>query len=224
MFKSKGGIERLQDITSIQGSQNSTVPLKTAQIKIIENSSALSLTEKLDLLAISLGLKLTTEVFKNIKYKYNPKDQKELALNKTVVQVKNALEKLPFPHFEDTITKKSRQTGHLREYRWLQVCINEKVLYLMKRYAEDLTEMELGLLYGFPHSAILAFSGLINPEKPKPKSSAEHFFMGVPSKDFRLEERNFYSIWWKKLKKLSPRLIKVAEHKSSSFLRVADRQ
>jgi len=188
-----------------------TLILDTDQVKAIEKNDLLNLGEKLDLLAISLGFKLTSEIYQRILYVFDEKTKKEIPLPQTILALEQILKKLPFPYFLDNIEKKNRQSGRLKKFVWFQVCVNEKVLYFMKKYSKGLTEIELGILYGFPLSAIRAFSGLVERGSPKPLSPAESVFIGVPSKEFRLEERNYYEKWWQSLCRLSPSLTSEAE-------------
>lgn len=200
-----------------------TLILNTDQVKAIEKNNLLSLGEKLDLLAISLGFKLTSEIYQRILYVFDEKTKKEVPLPQTILALEQILKKLPFPYFLDKVEKRNRQSGRLKKFVWFQVCVNEKAAHFMRKYSEGLTEMELGILYGFPLSAIRAFSGLVERGSPKPSSSAEGLFMGVPSKEFRLEERNYYEKWWQSLRRLSPILTNEAEKlfaKERTFMKI----
>lgn len=192
------------------GSRNGKLDLSVKQIKWIEDSTAISLAEKIELFLVALGNKLTTELYMEVHYNWDEKKQIELPREHELREIDKLLTKLPFQYFKDTLPKKNRQNEHPQQFYWFQVSVNQAVSEFMKMYPDDLTEFEEGVLYGFPLSAIRAFNGLIETryDKPTPASS---YLSGVCSKDFWVDEQEYYQLWWERLRQLSPKTIALAE-------------
>ena len=148
--------------------------LTTQKVKLIENSSLLTIPEKKELLLILFGYKFSTEL------SFAEKEEKAELLLKL---------ELPF-HVE------SRVHSQKGKIRWLQVSANERIDRFVKKYSSSMSAMEAGLLYGYPYSAILAFMGLIpRMEKLPSDGCSKQWFGLVRSKHlFELEERYFREI------------------------------
>lgn len=214
MFRTSNtrGADRFRVITSLDVSKPGKLSLTQEQLILIEKSTILTLGEKIELLLVALGNKLTTELYMNVEHSYDSSRDLEIPNESDLKALQNLLEQLPFTYFRDQLIKKNRQTGNPKEFVWFQVSINEVVSQFMRQYPEDLTEFEEGVLYGFPLSATRAFSGLIRPSHEK-LSPASYYLAGVCSEDFREDEEVYYQLWWERLRKLSPAIVAEAEYK-----------
>lgn len=204
------GLQRFSSLRKIKTSKQGSINLTKFQINLIESSTIISLAEKIELFLLSLGNKLTTELYMRVEYNWSIKDKKEIANNKDLLNLENLLSQLPFEYFKDSLSKKNRQNGKQQKFIWYQVSINKTVYKFMKNYPDDMTEFEEGILYGFPLSAIRAFAGLIKENRPN-HTPENYYLAGVCSADFIDDEQEYYQKWWKRLAKLSPKTIKKAE-------------
>lgn len=213
MFKSVGGIERLKGMLQTKLDGQATQPLSPSQLSTIENTELLKVGEKIDLVLISLGYKLTSEILDCIEYYYDEKEQVEQPTQQTIQALDAFFSQLPFPYFIDSLQKADRNTGKEKLTTWFQVCVNERVAHFMKQYAHTLTEIEDGVLYGYPLSAIRAFAQLIDVAVKTGKPSIERYFVGAgrPSIAFYEAEEEYYRHIWDKVKQVSPRLIEQTE-------------
>ena len=214
MFRTSNnrGHQRFDDLRSHKYDKAGKFSLSKKQLQLIEDSEILSLAEKIELLLVALGNKLTAELYMLINYQYSNVEKKELADQSKLDELEALLKELPFVYYQDTLLKKNRFTGKMQEWKWFQVSVNEAVSHFMKDYPDDLTEFEEGVLYGFPLSAIRAFSGLIQMKHDKP-SAASYYLAGVCSADFWQDEQDYYQLWWERLRKLSPKIVQEAEEK-----------
>lgn len=214
MFRTSNlrGQQRFNDLRHAQLNKRSTLPLTKKQIALIEDSPWLTLGEKIELLLVSLGNKLTTEIFMKVRYTYDSGLNKDLPNQSDLEAIEALLQQLPFIYFKDNLTRKNKNTGHTEDFCWFQVSVNQAVAHFMKEYPDDLTEFEEGVLYGFPLSAIRAFAGLIDASHEHP-NPATHFLAGWCSKDFWQDEQDYYHLWWERLRKLSPEVVRQAEEK-----------
>lgn len=204
MFRAAGHLDRFIEIRNLKGRADSIIQLSRPQIQLIEKTPTFSIEDKLELLRISIGQSLTGEIYQNVEYIFNPKRNLEVPQQQDLDKKQEILDKLPFPYYSDKIIKNNRENDRQRETYWFQVSVNEKVSHFMKNYADELTEIEQGVLYGIPLSAIRAFAGLIEDDRPRCQTIAENALGGVPSKHFYPEELEYYEKWWSKLQKLSP--------------------
>jgi hypothetical protein len=210
------GKTRSNFFRNFQGTKNGKVQLNPEQLKLIESSQAITLGEKIELLLVSLGNKLTTELYMKISFERGKDSQLEEPNPAKVEQISKLLQKLPFEYFQDHQIQKNRQTQHPQNFTWFQVSVNEAVSHFMKDYPDDLTEFEEGILYGFPLSAIRAYTGLITEDHTK-NTPASYYLAGVCSKDFWQDEQEYYQYWWEKLGKLSPKIVAEAEEKGKNL-------
>ena len=178
------GRRRFVALRKAKNSKKAYIKLNKKQLNLIENTKVLSLSEKIELLLVSLGNKLTTELYENINYSKNNSAKLAQPNKNDLKNKKKLLEQLPFIYYQDFLpNKKNKQTGQLENFTWFQVSVNKTVARFLMRYPDDLTEFEEGILYGFPLSAIRAFSGLIESEHAK-STPAAYYLAGVCSKDF----------------------------------------
>lgn len=220
MFKSVGGIERLKGMLQVKLDGQATQPLSPSQLSSIENSELLKVGEKIDLVLISLGYKLTSEIFDRVKYHFDEQEQVEKPERQAVQALDAFFSELPFPYFIDSLQKTDRNTGKEKATTWFQVCVNERVAHFMKQYAHTLTEIEDGVLYGYPLSAIRAFAQLIDVAGKTGKPSIERYYVGAgrPSFTFYEAEEEFYRYIWDKVNQVSPRLVEQAKKEYQRFL------
>ncbi len=212
MFRTSNlrGQDRFNDLRQGTFALNATLALTPLQLQIIEQTELLSLSEKIELLLIALGHKLTGEIFSQIEYHWNEQLQAELPTDKSVLALENLLANLPFIFAKDTLLKKVKKTGKQQHFTWFQVSVNQAVAHFMSKYPDDLTEFEEGVLYGFPLSAIRAFAGLIEANHDTP-DAATYFLAGFSSQAFWEDEHAYYQLWWERLRKLSAVVVDQAE-------------
>jgi len=212
MFKSWGGIERHKKMLGVNLDGSATIDLASSQLQIIEDTELLRLGEKIELVLVSMGYKLTTEIFDTITYHFNELENREEPNKEPLDNLDTLFSQMPFPYFIDSLQKPDRKTGVMKQYTWFQVCVNERVKFFMKNFANTLTEMEDGILYGYPISAIRAFARLTDVTEKCP-TSVERYYVGAgrPSVVFYEEEEAHYRQIWNKLRQISPCLIQHAE-------------
>lgn len=214
MFRTSNtrGQARFDSLRLSNFKRNGKLFLTKTQVKLIEDSSILSLGEKIELLLVALGNKLTTELYMNIRYEYDSETKKDKPNKSDLDAIEQLLQKLPFIYFKDRLERRNKNTGHAEDFNWYQVSVNEAVSHFMKKYPDDLTEFEEGILYGFPLSAIRAFALLIDESHDKP-DPASNFLAGWCSKDFWEDEQTYYQLWWERLRGISPKIVEQAEKK-----------
>jgi hypothetical protein len=217
MFRTSNirGRSRFDFIEKLKVNKSGKLELDFKQLSLIEDTSILTLIEKIELLLVSLGNKLTTEFSMKIGYRYDSTKGIEVPDQTDLESIEKFLNQLPFVYFQDHLSKKNRQNGRNQDFTWYQVSINEAVSEFMRQYPDDLTEFEEGVLYGFPLSAVRAYSGLITPKHDTP-TAASYYLAGVCSADFWDDEQAYYQLWWERLRQLSPQLISKAEAEFTS--------
>ncbi len=159
--------------------------LDVSNIHKIEQTDCLSIGEKVRLLALLLGKRWVCD----IKLKNQSEGKKILKL----------LEECKLPHVE--LTKPSRFGGTLT---WLTVCANDNVRDFVTSNAPTMSPMDAGVLYGYPHTHILAFVGFIKRKKSVKKNVAEHYLSGVFSADYYPAESEYFMTVWNDLCIASP--------------------
>jgi hypothetical protein len=214
MFRTSNnrGQARFDFIEKLRANKTGRIELSPKQISLIENSTKLRLAEKIELFLVAMGNKLTTELYMKIDYKWDQKRGIEVANKADLELIEQLLDQLPFVYFTDHLPKKNPQNGKTQNFTWYQVSINKTVSEFMEKYPDDLTEFEEGVLYGFPLSAIRAFSRLIDARHDTP-NPATYYLAGWCSADFWDDEQLYYQLWWNRLKKLSPKTVNQAEVK-----------
>jgi len=196
--------------------KNATLKLTAKQLKLIEETQLISLGEKIELLLVSMGNKLTTEIYSSVKYNFDKQKKREIATETSLEKLSLFFKQLPFQFFLDQKEMINKKSGKKQTWMWFQVSVNEAAQHFMKDFGEDLTEYEEGVLYGFPLSAIRAFGGLIDQSNQLTSTPAHYFLAGVGSKDFSKKEEQYYADLWERLRKISPRIIRWAENSISS--------
>ena len=213
MFRThnKRGRNRFLEIRNLLCNKSGQLFLTQNQLKELRETKLLRIGEKIELLQVALGYKLTTEVFEEISYLYDKQRKIEVSNKSKVLAIKEFLSQLPFHFFEDSLVSVNKATSNKQQFIWFQVSVNEAVTHFLKKYKNDLTEFEEGVLYGFPHSAIRAFSGLIESSDGFINEPYGHFLAGVGSKEFLAEEKKYYQKIWEDLRNTDPLLIAQAE-------------
>lgn len=218
MFKGRSTVHRFHELQKISTPATSRLNLSSQDVQLIEKTNVLSLAEKIELLSISLGHKLTGELFSTIVYKENAISGRQEATPESIQPIDTLLQQLSFPYYIDNVLRDTRVEDHKpQQLTWFQVCLNEQVKSFMQNYANELTDIEEGILYGYPISAIRAFALLIEPNHDIESESIAKQYLGagVPSKDFFEEEEAYYQVHWNQLRELSEKLVTEAETLSS---------
>jgi hypothetical protein len=172
-------LDRFLYTRSLTDTGNATLNFTSEQMRLLETTNLFSIGEKIELFLVSTGDKLTTEIDKNITYISSAADSNLLTPNMmNVTQIQKFLGNFPF-----AFHKKSRlqtKNGTKKRLTWFQVSLNNRVDAFMKKYSTSCSEMEDGILYGFPLSAIRAFAGFIDiTEGDDRKTSALYYLAGV---------------------------------------------
>lgn len=191
------------------------VKLSSAQLQLIETTHIFSLGEKIELLCLIVGHKLSTEIFSSFEYFWDEKNTIFLPEPRLLEEVEATLKQLPFPYFFDTFTKIDRGEKKEKQFSWFQVSSNEATSLLFSEYANQMTEYEEGLVYGFPESAVRAFCGLVEASESQPNNPWCYYLGGVFSKEWIDKEDAYYKNVWKELAIVSPKIIEAAEKEYS---------
>lgn len=169
--------------------------LTPERLFILEQSQSLSIFEKTELLALCIGKKMIAEVGDQFGIM-------EKAKKDSLHQALTSLE-LPFFYAQ---TRSSRGMKS-----WFQVGSSEYILRTIREYGKTMSEMDKGVLYGFPPTAVQAFSGL----RPRYESHIDHpaayFFGGVYSQDFWESEFAEHLSWWEQITQVSPAIAAQAQ-------------
>lgn len=210
MFRThnKRGLDRFVNIRNLKKGGEGKLTLTKDQLVLIEKTRYLSAGEKIELLLVSIGHHLTSEIFQKIRYDKGVKNNSH-PVKDDIEKLKSLFDELPFPYFIDSKLS-IKKNGEKEKFTWFQVSINQKVDHFMKNYKNDMTEFEEGVLYGFPLSAIRAFAGLINSKTYK-SNIKTYYLAGVTSADFQREEMNYYNEIWKNVKGISYEIVHQAE-------------
>lgn len=172
-----------------------TPKLTKQKILAIEKCELISIVEKINLIALLLGRKWITDIAIGLKNKSD---------------IENLLSQLELPYAYNQYSYKTEK------YEWIQVAINQPILdYVIKR-RNQLSMIEAGVLYGYPISATLAYSGLLQ-KAWFDKSISEHFLSGVFSKSSTPEERAHFNRTWQSVTKCSNIIAKQAEKEFSEY-------
>lgn len=205
------GLRRFKEIRKLDVAKKGSLTLTAQQVASIESSNVITLMEKIELLLVALGNKLTTELYQKIRYISVEKNNEKPSME-DINEIEKLLASLPYVFFKDCLEKTNKQTGRPQQFTWFQVSLNQAVNHFMLDYPDDLTEFEEGVLYGYPLSAIRAFSGLIESNQEL-QSTAQYYLAGVGSVEFFKDEKDYYEELWARLTRLSPKIIREAEDK-----------
>ncbi len=204
------GQDRFIRMRSVPDSVKAIKKITQTQLEFLEKTEVLSIGEKIELLCLLSGNKLTTEIFSAIKYRLL-EDGREVPEPHTHILIEDVLKQLPFPYYKDSIQKKNRHHTKIRELSWFQVSSSSSVQDFLHLYPDDLTEFEEGILYGFPVTAIRAFAGLIEASANQPDNVWCYYLGGVFSKEWINQENLYYKQVWEEIRSISPKTVSEAE-------------
>ncbi|MFF5498959.1 hypothetical protein [Streptomyces aquilus] len=160
-------------------------------MRALEASTVLSVGEKIELLLLFLHKKWAAEV--------------DVGLSRKDASIAE-LERLGLPWRIDSRNGASPES-------WVQVGANQAVLDYLKERRDQLSEMEAGMLYGFPLTHVLGFSGLIHEKVAPPVDTATYMLAGVYSHNFYTQEVAHFRQIWREVEKASPALAKQSEER-----------
>lgn len=103
---------------------------------------------------------------------------------------------------------------------YLIVSGNEAMAEYVEFRAEHLSDVEAGILYGYPPSAVVAFTSITKPEvSPRlPRTAAEYYLGGAYSSDLYEQERAAFVRQWEELRRFAPAVVDMAEREFSDEL------
>jgi hypothetical protein len=156
--------------------------LKKSKIKLIEDSTVLAIEEKVEILMLFLHKKWIAEIDIGLK-----RSEASIAL----------LEQLELSWYIE-----SYEGAHKEQ--WIQVGANQAVLDYVSTRRAELSDLESGVLYGFPLSHVLGYVGIIQRQLARPTHVSLYMLAGVYSKDFQAEEVRYFEEVWNEVKKISP--------------------
>lgn len=159
------------------------------KIEMLENDQDLSIADKIGILCLFSNNKWITDIGIN-------------ASDKLLLKQKQVLRSLDIPFYIEECN------GTV----WLQAGANSAVLEYVKNNKETLTDVEAGLLYGYPLTHVFGFIGVLDSYKEFPINSAEYFLSGIFSKDFYSDESNYFLSVWNDIKKISPNIVSEAQN------------
>lgn len=178
-------------------------------VQIVEKAQLFSVAEKIELLALYLNKKMTTEIYMNIPFPLQ--GEIEMADQSFLNKLEEEVKELGLPYFIDRYTKLNRTTGNQREFVWFQVSRNQLVSDYLEKNNNTLSDPDYGVLYGFPTTATQAFLGFIPAAEKAPQTIGCYYFGGVYSKEHIADEQKYYDSLWEELSVLSPVIAQQAE-------------
>lgn len=175
--------------------------LTKKKLKLLENTTALSIGEKVELLLIFLHRKWIAEV--------------DIDLTR-IDECSLVLGQLGLPWYIE----------HYDEPRveWMQVGANYAVLDYVRERREQLSDLESGILYGFPLSHVLSYTNIISRHHIRPTGAAQYMLAGVYSREFHEEELDYFQKVWQEVKETSPIIAQKSqvEYESHYKIKVSD--
>ncbi|MFC7024602.1 hypothetical protein ACFQHV_15780 [Promicromonospora thailandica] len=171
--------------------------LTPSKLKAIEESCVLAVNEKVQILLLFLYKKWIAEVAIGLERK----DEST-----------RLLDQLGLPWYIE-----SYQGPYVE--RWVQVGANQAVLDYVHARRGELSDLESGILYGFPPTHVLGYVGIISKKPTAPNSVALYMLAGTYSKNFQdAEVKYFNEIWWE-VEKVSPVIAGQAQQEYESLYR-----
>jgi len=212
MFRThnRRGENRFLQMRNARKSAKDISPLTHTQLDLLEKTSTVSLGEKIELLCLASGNKLSTEIFTHLEYVTN-ENQIKIPTPESIERIQEFLRTLPFPYFLTQTIRVDQETGIKEELTWFQVSANATTSQFFQSFPDDLTEFEEGIIYGYPITAIRAFAGLIVESSVSPSNAWCHYLGGVFSKEWINQEDEYYRQVWESLRQISPKIIGEAE-------------
>jgi len=170
--------------------------LTKSRLKLLEETTVLSSGEKVELLLIFLRKKWIAEVDIGL-------ERKEASLD--------VLKQLGLPSYIESYS------GSYVEH-WIQVGANQAVLDYVRSRRNELSDLESGILYGFPLTHVLGFVGIVSKRIAPPADVALFMLAGTYSSDFYEDEVRHFRRTWKEIEKISPKIAKEAWERYESYV------
>lgn len=167
---------------SIEPQKQKTPKLTAKKLKVIEESDIFSVTERIELLLLFLNIKWVAEL--------------DIELRNRAAYV-SELKLLGLPW---------ALNAYEGEYKcqWIQVGRNRAVLDYVMQHKDALTELEAGVLYGYPLTHVLGFVGILKSYRTPPLDVATYFLAGIYSEEFYKQEVAAFNAMWKGVEEVSP--------------------
>lgn len=173
--------------------------LTASKLALLENTIVFTPSEKLELLGLFAHTKWIAEVDIGLK-------NKDLCIQ--------TLDSLAVPWRINQYTKQSGDVIY-----WLQVGANEAVLEYIEQRRDVLSDIEAGVLYGYPFTAVLGFAEIINAEDSTQKDIVRYrkglvgqYLSCVHSAEFSTQEITYFNHIWDILDNMSPTIVNEAKH------------
>ena len=159
--------------------------LNDSKLRLIEETTVLSIAEKINILALFLGHKWITDI---------AIDQPDKIAASAI------LRQLELPHEENYYKDKERI-----RHSWLQVAANKAILRYILGNRENLSVIEAGVLYGYPVSHSLGYTQMLEKHmKGENKTIAEFYLSGIFSQKYNKRETEYFEKVWRDITKQSP--------------------
>ncbi len=177
-------------------SSRKTVPLLTKEkIRLLEAADCLNSIEKVRLLAILAGKRWLTEV--SIRKDGSSHN----------ISVTDLLDDLGLAWIDECYTKKDGT-----RVDWIEVGANAAVIEYITLNRHTLSVLEAGVLYGYPVTAVLAASGILNEKRKRvrEKTTAQRCLGGIFSSDNEKDEERFLEEQWQALSRITKEIVSEA--------------
>jgi len=215
MLNTFGNQKQFQLLNNLLNKES--VRLTNTQVKDLIKTDLLSIREKLEILELHLGLRFLTEVYSKIKYS-NIQD-KDGYTRPTPASTK-ALEHFLQSKFSFPIKKSSRKTESTKTYDYLiNIFSNQAIKEYFSKFEKKISDLEIGILYGYHPKAVLAFCGYIKSSSPpKAKEAYQYYNSKVYPLEYFNEVDEYHKLKWEMIKKFCPEIIEMAEEEFSLSL------
>lgn len=206
MLNTYGNAEQLQFLKNTHAKEP---PFITPhKIAALEESSILSIKEKVELVELFLGFRFLTELASNISYGRQRKDGLSYPSMSDIKQIQTFVDDLGL---ESSISKKRSKRSN-RYVHQVNVFSNKAIRSYFTKFEKKISPLEIGILYGYHPKAVLAFCGYIESSvPPKPKSAYQFYNSIIYPRDYYDEVDSYHKYKWSRLTDLAPNLINQAE-------------
>lgn len=185
------------------------VKLSSAAVKKLTATSLLSISEKIEILELNLGFRFLTEANTSIEY---TEAEKELSHpTPESVQRLVAFLETELGLLTSISSKESQRTKRVATQ--VNIFANQAIKNYFAEFETEITDLEIGILYGYHPKAILAFGGYISKlEKTEIRLAYQYYNSKVYPADFYDEVDTYEKAKWEILKQNYPEIIEVAEN------------
>lgn len=194
------------------------VKLNQEQVQMIENTDLLFLREKLAFMQLMTNTRMTIEVGYATKSILNSQTGIYEKTADDIAKLDEFLSQLPYPFRMLEFFKKSRNEGYFEKYKLFMVSASDYIDKYIGNYWHTFTEYEIGLMYGYPNTAILAYVKMLEryPSleanyRLNYTTAMEYIGCGIYSKQFFEQEKAYYEKIWEQIRLISPKLVEQAE-------------